>query len=129
MADSRACCVGSHGGAKHRAWTVRVAVISSIVLAGWSAVQLHAAMPPQYMSWLVFQRIAVTNEIPQMLFPHGSVERIERLSDGTYRVTAGNCFVPVIVDWQAAPALRPGDIPPPGSVPGLDLNVGKVQCN
>jgi hypothetical protein len=79
----------------------RVSIASGIALAAavWAA-QSYAALPPHYDRWNEFAAIVGDASVPRKLGVQNPAERIERASDGSYRVYGGKCHVTVTLSRQ-----------------------------
>jgi len=96
-----------------------VAVAGTVLATGVAS----GAMAPQFNRWQEFGAVVSAAEIPQKLYQQGPIERIERTAAGTYKVSAGRCYVTATV---SSVPRRGG--PVPGTEP-LSVSVSDVRCD
>ncbi len=85
----------------------------------------NAALSPPYqrVGDIIDMLVQAGNDAARALDKHGLIDRVERLDDGSYRIWAKKCFVPVSVK-----TLQPAGQPLIGGSPQITTVVGPVAC-
>jgi len=104
---------------------IATAAIPIAVLAS-SITTANAALPPPYqrMGDIIDMLVQAGNDAARALDKYGLIDRVERLDDGSYRIWAKTCFVPVVVK-----TLQPTTRPMVGGNPPITATVGAAKCN
>lgn len=85
-----------------------------------------AAIAPWYERVRQFEFVmTVANDAAGKLAPHGSIDSIDRMDDGTFRFRAGECFVPARLE-QIAEDEQP---PRLGVQSRYKVTLGDVSCD
>lgn len=105
---------------------IACSVLLAIVFAGVIPVVLDAAIAPRYERLRQFDFVmSAGSEAAGKLAPHGLIDRIERMDDGTFRFWAGPCFVPVTL--QQLPSKR--SPPVIGESTDYRVSLGAARCD